>query len=335
MKNNYKWPRILVVLAALLLAGAIFLPIWQIQLAAPQYPEGLLLKIFAKGLAGNVDIVNGLNHYIGMHTLHTEDFIEFTLLPYIIGTLVLLALIAAFVNKKGFYYAYIAVFMFVAVISMVDFYRWEYNYGHNLDPNAAIQVPGMFYQPPLIGYKKLLNFGAYSIPDVGGWLFIGAGVLLFIAYLLILQPKWLSFEKSKITSAALIMFAMQSCSATPQPIKYGTDACDFCKMTIMQKKFANEWVTDKGKVSRFDDVHCLLSFRKTDKSNGAAYVNDFMEKQEFVKATDLYYVKSEELKTPMGGHVAAFIDKTSAEEFAISSKGENLLWQQVGGELIK
>ena len=44
---------------------------------------------------------------------------------------------------------------------MVDFYLWEYEYGHNLDPTAPIQVPGMSYQPPLIGYKMLLNFGAY------------------------------------------------------------------------------------------------------------------------------------------------------------------------------
>ena len=329
MKNNYTWPRIIVVVAALLLAGAIFLPIWQIQLAAPQYPEGLLLKIFAKGLGGNVDIVNGLNHYIGMHTLHSKDFIEFTLLPYIIGTLVLLGLIAAFINKKRIYYIYTALFMFVAIISMVDFYRWEYSYGHNLDPNAAIQVPGMFYQPPLIGYKKLLNFGAYSIPDVGGWLFIAAGLLIFIAYLLILQPKWLSFKKHKIAFAALIIFALPSCSAGPTAIKYGSDACDFCKMTIMQKKFASEWVTNKGKVYHFDDVHCLQSFRKTDKSSGTAYINGFTEKKEFVKAGDLYFVLSEEIKAPMGGHVAAFTDKLSAEEFARNNQGKNLSWGEV------
>jgi len=53
---------------------------------------------------------------------------------------------------------------------------------HDLDPNAAIKVPGMAYQPPLIGFKQLLNFGAYSIPDIGGWLFIGAGVLMVAAY---------------------------------------------------------------------------------------------------------------------------------------------------------
>jgi copper chaperone NosL len=70
---------------------------------------------------------------------------------------------------------------------MVDFWRWEYEYGHDLDPNAAINIPGMSYQPPLIGYKQLLNFGAYSIPDVGGWLFVLVGFTLLAA--MIIQYK--------------------------------------------------------------------------------------------------------------------------------------------------
>lgn len=226
--------------------------------------------------------------------------------------------------------------MFVAVISMVDFYRWEYDYGHKLDPEAPIQVPGMSYQPPLLGYKQLLNFGAYSIPDVGGWLFVGAGVLLFIAYLIILQPKWLPVTKKYSTVAALmLLFIMSSCSNDPQPIKYGSDACDFCKMTIMQKKFANEWVTDKGKIYRFDDLHCLLSFRKTDKSNGTAYINDFTEKQEFVKAADMSFVESQAINAPMGGHVAAFTNKAAAEELAKNNNGQLLSWQQVTQESLK
>jgi len=335
MQNTLKWPRTLVVLAAVFLACAIFLPIWQIQLSAPQYPEGLNLQIHANGLAGDVDIVNGLNHYIGMRTLHSKDFIEFTLLPYILGTLVILGLVSAIINKKRVYYFYIGLFMLVAIISMVDFYRWEYDYGHKLDPEAPIRVPGMSYQPPLIGYKQLLNFGAFSIPDAGGWLFVGAGVLLFIAYLILLQPKWVSSKKSSLTkkhTVALVilsLFVMQSCSSAPQPIKYGSDACDFCKMTIMQKKFANEWVTDKGKVYRFDDLHCLLSFRKTNKSNGTAYINDFTEKQEFVKAENLFFVESKAINAPMGGHIAAFTNKAAADEFAKNNNGQVLSWQQV------
>jgi copper chaperone NosL len=64
------------------------------------------------------------------------------------------------------------------ILSAIDFYRWNYEYGHNLDPHAAIIVPGMAYQPPLLGFKQLLNFGAYSIPDVGGWMLAAAGLLL-------------------------------------------------------------------------------------------------------------------------------------------------------------
>lgn len=334
MKSDYKCARILIALAALILVGAIFLPIWQIQLTAPQYPEGLILKINANGIAGDVDVVNGLNHYIGMRTLHSKDFFEFTLLPYIIGSLVLLGFITTMVNKKAFYYTYIALFMLVAIVSMLDFYKWEYNYGHNLDPDAAIQVPGMYYQPPLIGYKQLLNFGAYSIPDIGGWLFVGAGVLLFVSWLVILRPKWIGFKSSKTVVAAIIMLSFQSCSTRPEPIKYGSNACDFCKMTIMDNKFANEWITDKGKIFKFDDVHCLLSFRKTDKSKGAAFINDYNGKKELINANKLLLVKSDVLKAPMGGHIAAFVDRSSAEEFLKSNAGIVLSWQQLDEEVL-
>lgn len=47
---------------------------WQIELEAPQYPEGLVLKLHANKIGGDVEIINGLNHYIGMATLHTENF---------------------------------------------------------------------------------------------------------------------------------------------------------------------------------------------------------------------------------------------------------------------
>ena len=164
--------RVLLVVAAAGLIFVLYLPIWRIELDAPQYPEGLALKIHANGLKGNVDIINGLNHYIGMKTLHNEDFIEFTILPYAIIFFSVLFALAAILNRRRWLNLAFILFVAFGIIAMVDFWRWEYNYGHNLDPNAAIVVPGMAYQPPLIGFKQLLNFGAYSIPDQGGWIFI-------------------------------------------------------------------------------------------------------------------------------------------------------------------
>ncbi|MDB5013174.1 MAG: Uncharacterized protein JWQ25_1376, partial [Daejeonella sp.] len=186
MKNNSLTglSRSIITLCGLALIVVLFVPLWQIELAAPQYPEGLILKMYPNKLAGNVDIINGLNHYIGMKTLHTEDFLEFTILPYIIGLFAAFCFLVAWLNKSKWLTVVFSSFVLFGVIAMVDFYRWNYNYGHNLDPNAAIQIPGMSYQPPLIGYKKLLNFGAYSIPDIGGWIFIGVGLLLLTALII-------------------------------------------------------------------------------------------------------------------------------------------------------
>lgn len=155
-----------------------FLPLWQIALRAPQYPEGISMQIHIDDVKGDVDIINGLNHYIGMQTIHKEDFKEFVILPYIINGFALLGLVVLLWRKRIAYYLWTGLFALIGIVSMIDFYKWEYDYGHNLDPTAPIKVPGMAYQPPLIGYKKMLNFEALSQPDLGGWFFIAAGLIL-------------------------------------------------------------------------------------------------------------------------------------------------------------
>lgn len=187
------WMRLLLLLCAAALAVVLFVPMWRIDLAAPQYPEGLMLLIYPNKIGGNVDIINGLNHYIGMKTLHSTDFIEFTVLPYIIGFFAALFVLIAIAARKQLLYLLFAVFVIFGVLAMYDFWRWEYNYGHNLNPDAAIVVPGMAYQPPLIGYKQLLNFGAYSMPDIGGWIFVAVGAVLFVCVIV----TWRNSKKIK------------------------------------------------------------------------------------------------------------------------------------------
>jgi copper chaperone NosL len=183
--------KVMLLVAGLLFIGSLFVPMWRIELEAPQYPEGLVLQLHANKIGGDVDIINGLNHYIGMATLHSENFIEFTILPYIFGVFAIISLVLIFINNRKAVLVFFTFFVLFVILAGFDFYRWNYEYGHNLDPNAAIKVPGMAYQPPLIGYKQLLNFGAYSIPDIGGWMLTGAGVLLFLVIL-----KEFKFKKS-------------------------------------------------------------------------------------------------------------------------------------------
>ena len=203
MNNNLSvFSKTLIVISGALLIIVLFVPLWQIQLSAPQYPEGLVLRMYPNKIAGNVDIINGLNHYIGMKTLHTKDFIEFTILPYIVGFFALLCFIVALLKKKKWLMGLFTLFVIFGIVAMVDFWRWEYAYGHELNPEAPIQVPGMAYQPPLIGYKQLLNFGAYSVPDIGGLLFILVGLLLLIALLIPWYKKRKSISRNQKDKAA-------------------------------------------------------------------------------------------------------------------------------------
>ena len=333
MKNDKlrSWIRILLVACGLALIPVIFVPLWRIELAAPQYPEGLMLLIYPSKLAGNVDIINGLNHYIGMKTLHTGDFIEFTLLPYIIGSFAFLFLLTALIGKRRGLYVLFILFVSFGILAMYDFWRWEYNYGHNLNPDAAIIVPGMAYQPPLIGFKQLLNFGAYSVPDKGGWIFVSVGAMLLFCFIM----EWrrvVKIKKGLVISLASLL-VLGSCSSGPQAITPGVDNCYFCKMTVSDARFGAEVITKKGKVYKFDDMHCLLSFLRSGMIEKEqvkdVYVTNYSAGHRLINAKDAMMLKADELRSPMGGNIAAFDNNDSMAAVIKKFQGYTVNWNEL------
>jgi copper chaperone NosL len=176
--------RMLAAVAALLLVPVFFLPIWTIELVAPQYPEGIGMEIMVNTIRGqsewDLQNINGLNHYIGMKEIHPDSIRELDIMPWLLGGLLVFALVVAATGRKRLLQAWVVAFVLLAAAGLVDFWMWGYDYGHNLNPDAAIKVPGMAYQPPLIGSKQLLNFRAYSWPGAGGlaaFASLGLGVL--------------------------------------------------------------------------------------------------------------------------------------------------------------
>lgn len=170
--------RILLAVAALLLGVPFVRPLWHIGLIAPQYPEGLGLYIWIDQITGekpqDLGSINGLNHYIGMKAIVPESIPELRLMPMMVAGLIVTALIVAALGRRPLLYAWTVLYGAFALVGLADFWRWGYDYGHNLDPTAAIRIPGMAYQPPLIGAKQLLNFYATSWPALGGWAIIVA-----------------------------------------------------------------------------------------------------------------------------------------------------------------
>jgi hypothetical protein len=180
--------RILLGVASLLLALAFVLPLWAVYLQAPQYPEGLGMFIRVNDITGlkpnDLNNINNLNHYIGMKRIEPDSIPELRIMPFVVAGLMASGLAAAVAGRRWLARAWVVVFALVAVVGLADFYKWEYDYGHDLDmENAIIKVPGMNYQPPLLGTKQLLNFKATSIPAGGGYALIGSlalGVLAII-----------------------------------------------------------------------------------------------------------------------------------------------------------
>ena len=180
-----KRSRLLFLLAVLLPGCAVFFPLWQIMMWAPQYPEGLSMKIWVNNLSGDIRVINALNHYIGMKNIEVEMFPEFKFMIWIILGIVLAGLVLVWINRRWSIYLFLSFLLLTGFAALYDFYAWGYDYGHNLDPEAPIKIPGLTYQPPVIGTKQLLNFTAYSGPDIGGWLFIISGLL--VVFILVME----------------------------------------------------------------------------------------------------------------------------------------------------
>ena len=186
--------RVLTAIAAVALAGLFYFPLWRVQLVAPQYPEGLGMRIGISSVKGatpnDLDNINGLNHYIGMQRITPEAIPELRIMPWIVGLIILTGLAAAAAGRKRGLYAWFVGFALIGTAGLADFWHWEYDYGHRLDfEHAIIKIPGMTYQPPLMGVKQLLNFTAVSWPDVGGWLAFSSLALAALAVVVAVRSR--------------------------------------------------------------------------------------------------------------------------------------------------
>src|SRR5690242_3903521 len=180
MKRLQPLSRIAIAISALAMISAYFVPLWRILMWAPQYPEGLGMHIWINNITGDVRIISALNHYIGMRTIEVSMFPEFKYMIYIVGVIIAIGIITPIINRRWALYTFFVSIALAGLGALIDFYMWGYDYGHNLNPDAPIRIPGMSYQPPLIGTKQLLNFTAFSGPDTGGWIFMGAAVIVFV-----------------------------------------------------------------------------------------------------------------------------------------------------------
>lgn len=218
-----RFSRGLIAVSAAMLAVMFVVPVWRISLLAPQYPEGLGMIIRINTITGvkpaDLNNINGLNHYIGMKAIVPEAIPVLDVMPMALGVLVVLGLIAALLGRRWAGWTWLGLVAAGGIAAMVEFWLWSYDYGHNLAADAIIKVPGMTYQPPLLGSKQLLNFTATSWPDIGGWTAVAAfliGVFALVWPMVRRRGPSRSALVPEAMAAAMVLFVPGGIVKAPQ-----------------------------------------------------------------------------------------------------------------------
>lgn len=142
-------------------------------------------------------------------------------------------------------------------------------------------------------------------------------------------------KNRNIFSVIIVVAAtsLLSCNSAPGPLKVGVDNCYFCKMTISDAKFGAEIVTNKGKQFKFDDVHCLIGYLKTNDLQQAVikdiYITDFTGNHYLINIKQALLFKSDALRSPMGGNIAAFENADSLKFMQQHYQGNVVNWNEL------
>lgn len=171
--------RIALGIAAFLMMITMFLPWWGLKFWAPQYPEGLDIIVYPTRLAGDIDIINSLNNYIGMAQFSEETFPEFIVFPYLIIAAVIAMIAVIILNRRIYNFVLLGLAAVASVIGLYRMWYWLSEFGTNLDPTAPITVDP--FVPPIIGPNTIANFETFSNFQVGGWIIFIIIVLIAIA----------------------------------------------------------------------------------------------------------------------------------------------------------
>jgi copper chaperone NosL len=152
--------RWLLIAAALLVAAAIVLPLWGMTLVSTQYPEGLRMVVYANHITGDINEINALNRFIGMHLITDDFFSELRWLPLLFGGTALLSLVAAIINRFWATLVPLATMTGIAVYGLMSMRHRLWQFGHELDATAPMDLPP--FTPPMIGGHQIAQFASYS-----------------------------------------------------------------------------------------------------------------------------------------------------------------------------
>ena len=174
-----RYRRQLLLAAAALTIAAVFLPLWGMTLVSTQYPDGLRIMVYARHITGDIAELNALNHYIGMIPISDAVFPELKLLPLGFAVAGAACVAANFLRRRWAAALPLGLMLALATYGFWIMQRRLYQFGHELDPTAAIRIDP--FTPPMIGQNQIAQFATYAYFDWGTILpIIGAALVALV-----------------------------------------------------------------------------------------------------------------------------------------------------------
>ena len=178
-RMRYLWPPLLLWTAAILIVVSVFFPFWSLVLHAPQYPGGLVVNAYINRLEGDVQEIDGLNHYIGMRPLGEAAQLERSISLFALIALALLVAAAIYIHSPWAALLSLPAILFPAVF-LGDLYFWLNNFGQNLDPRAALSNAIEPFTPTILGEGFIGQFRTVAYPDFGLLMTALASILIVV-----------------------------------------------------------------------------------------------------------------------------------------------------------
>ena len=297
-----KYQQKLMALAGLFLIPVFWLPLWSIGIVAPQYREGMGMFIGLRDIWGHaahdIQNINILNHYIGMKPIVASEVDVLTIMPWVVAGLLVTALLVAAIGRRSLVGVWLGAFVVLGAAGMYEFYSWNYDYGHNLSPDAPLKVPGMTYTPPIIGSKTLLTIEANSYPSWGTLMItlsflaalgamgiaesrlgvavrglvgksrLGTAVQSGIAESRVGMALQKNVARRRVVACAVpVLVAIGAAGCSPAEGARAVDAefpagepCAYCDGTIGEMRFGGQITTTDGDAYRFMSAECMAGF---------------------------------------------------------------------------
>jgi copper chaperone NosL len=134
---------------------------------------------------------------------------------------------------------------------------------------------------------------------------------------------------------ALALAPLAGCRARgPRAIRLGEEECAHCRMRISDERFPAQLASDRGRNWVFDSVECLVAWAEEgselprDRIAGW-WVTDFENPGSWLGAAGATYLRSDELRSPMGLGLSAYADAPAARAQQGAHGGDVLDWDGV------